>query len=122
MAGTSSKIPIEITSDKETVSIEAALAFAASSPVTPAAVPAIHSPISDSRKAKSIQSISDKAKRSLFVTDVTKTEWCDKQMEFSLFAEEWCSQTQTDMALVYGGGGRRNNDAMQADIDRHINR
>ncbi|KAJ1377706.1 Exonuclease V [Sesbania bispinosa] len=157
MAGTSSKTPIEITSDEDIVSIEAALAFAASSPVTPAAVPAIHSPISDSRKAKSIQSISVKAKRrlfscaepdiedygnlvttqkkksraadtlldrfrrkkGLFVTDVTKTEWCDKQMEFSLFAEEWCSQTQTDLALVYGGGGRKNNDAMQAGIDRH---
>ncbi|KAJ1415927.1 Exonuclease V [Sesbania bispinosa] len=136
MAGTSSKTPIEITSDKEIVSIEAALAFAASSPVTPAAPREAYSAVlnltyiedygnlvtTQKKKSRAADTLLDRfrSKRGLFVTDVTKTKWCDKQMEFSLFAEEWCSQTQTDFALVYRGGGRKNNDAMQAGIARHI--
>ncbi|KAE9611738.1 putative exonuclease V [Lupinus albus] len=75
-----------------------------------------------------------RSKRGLFVTDVTKTEWCEKQMEFSLFFkewknnnepqrhddfEEWCNKKQTDFALVYGGG-RKNNEARKAGIARHI--
>ncbi|CAL0316389.1 unnamed protein product [Lupinus luteus] len=67
-----------------------------------------------------------RSKRGLFVTDVTKTEWCEKQMEFSLFfeewksnnEEEWCNKKQKDLALVYGG--RKNNEARKAGIARHV--
>ncbi|AES60682.1 defects in morphology protein 1 precursor [Medicago truncatula] len=147
MAGTSSKIPVEIISDDEMASIDAALAFAARSLVTPAAsVPAIHSPISASwsrRIGTSFQSVPVRAKRStkkkkksradntllhrfrskrgLFVTDITKTEWCDKQMEFSLLFEEWKNhEAKPDLAFVYGGGGSWKSKAMKAGIDRHF--
>lgn len=162
MAGTSSKIPVEIISDDEMASIDAALASAACSPVTPAAaVPAIHSPISASWSRKigtSFQSVPVRAKRrlfscsepdiedigsflsakkkksradntllhrfrskrGLFVTDITKTEWCDKQMEFSLFFEEWKNhEAKPDLAFVYGGGSWKSK-AMKAGIDRHF--
>lgn len=152
-------------------SIDAALATAACSSVTPAtcssvtpaaaAVPVIHSPTSATRIRRistSTQSVPAQAKRSLFthsepaiedigsfvsnrkkksraddtllhrfrskrglfVTDITKTEWCEKQMEFSLFSEEWKNyEAKPDTAFVYGGG-RRNSNPMKAGIDRHV--
>ncbi|CAL5209934.1 unnamed protein product [Lathyrus oleraceus] len=163
MAGTSSKIPIEIVSDDEMASIDAALSSAACSSVTPAAaVPAVHSPAPAPaprirRNSTSIQSVTTKAKkgpftcsesdiedigsfastsrkksreddtllhrfrskRGLFVTDITRTEWCEKQMEFSLFSEEWKNhEAKPDLAFVYGGGSRKSK-AMRAGIDRH---
>ncbi|XP_027367136.1 exonuclease V, chloroplastic-like [Abrus precatorius] len=143
MAGTSSKTPIEIVSDN--------FASAACSPLTSAAIPTTPTPSSASKYPKnaiSIHSFSVQAKRStrkkrsrvadtllhrfrskkgLFVTDVTKTEWCEKQMEFSLFHEEWknnagqewCSQKQMDLALVFRGG-REKNEAMRAGMVRHV--
>ncbi|XP_019441456.1 PREDICTED: exonuclease V, chloroplastic-like isoform X2 [Lupinus angustifolius] len=62
-----------------------------------------------------------RSKRGLFVTDVTKTEWCEKQMEFSLFFEEWKSNNEPqrhDDDFDYGGG-RKNNEAKKAGIARH---
>ncbi|KAL5070414.1 hypothetical protein RYX36_021301 [Vicia faba] len=159
MAGTSSKVPIEIVSDDEMASIDAALTSAARSSVTPAAaVPAIHSSasaprvrrnsttvtveakkgpftcsesdiedigsfVSTSRKKKSREDDTllhrFRSKRGLFVTDITRTEWCEKQMEFSLFSEEWKNhEPKPDLAFVYGGGKRKSK-AMRAGIDRH---
>lgn len=56
-------------------------------------------------------------KRGLFVTDVTKTEWCERQMEFFLFSEEWKNIEAKKMDF---GGGRRNNEAIKAGRDRHV--
>lgn len=57
----------------------------------------------------------------MFVTDITKTEWCDKQMEFSLLFEEWKNhEAKPDLAFVYGGGGSWKSKAMKAGIDRHF--
>ncbi|WVZ24112.1 hypothetical protein V8G54_002656 [Vigna mungo] len=44
-----------------------------------------------------------RSKKGLFVTDVTKTEWCERQTEFSLFSEEW-----------------KNNEAMEVGRKRHV--
>ncbi|KAL1296018.1 hypothetical protein HN51_056800 [Arachis hypogaea] len=66
-------------------------------------------------------------KRGLFVTDVSKTEWCQKQMEFSLFFDdEECNNNNSDdkecFSFVYEGTGKNNNhyQAMKAGIDRHV--
>ncbi|GAU24311.1 hypothetical protein TSUD_49010 [Trifolium subterraneum] len=162
MAGTSSKVPIEIVSDDEMASIDVAFATAACSRVTPVAAPAIYSPASTPRIRRigtSIESVPVRAKRGLFtcsdpdiedigsfvrasrkkksreddtllhrfrskrglfVTDITKTEWCEKQMEFSLFYEEWKNhEAKPDFAFVYGGASRKSK-AMKAGIDRHV--
>jgi exonuclease V len=161
MAGTSSKIPIEIVSDDEMASIDAALANAACSGITPVAAPAKHTQASTPRIRRfgtSIESVPVRAKRGLFtysepdiedigsfvrtsrkkksreddtllhrfrskrglfVTDITKTEWCEKQMEFSLFYDEWKNhEAKPDFAFVYGGGSRKSK-AMKAGVDRH---
>ncbi|XP_058769472.1 exonuclease V, chloroplastic-like [Vicia villosa] len=162
MAGSSSKIPIEIISDDEMAFIDAAFTSAACSSVTTAAaVPALHSPasaprvcrnststqsvtadskkgpftcsepdiedigsfVSTSRKKKSREDDTllhqFRSKRGLFVTDITKTEWCEKQMEFSLFFEEWKNhEAKPNSAFVYGGGSRKSK-AMRAGKDRH---
>lgn len=71
-----------------------------------------------------------RSRRGLSVTDVSKTEWCDKQMEFSLSfkefkndetkpGEEWCSQRKIDLDISFRGG-RRKNEAIKAGIDRHV--
>ncbi|KAL5076684.1 hypothetical protein RYX36_015668, partial [Vicia faba] len=60
-----------------------------------------------------------RSKRGLFVTDITRTEWCEKKMEFSLFSKEWKNhEAKPDFAFVYGGGSRKRK-AMRASIDRH---
>ncbi|MED6176195.1 hypothetical protein PIB30_085743 [Stylosanthes scabra] len=54
-----------------------------------------------------------RSKRGWFVTDVSKTEWCQKQMEFSLLYDD----------QEEGRAGTRknnNNEAMKAGIDRHV--
>lgn len=56
-----------------------------------------------------------RSKKGLFVTDLTKTEWCEKQMELSLFSKEW----NNGEALGFVGG-KINSEAMQAGIDRHV--
>ncbi|KAL1342911.1 hypothetical protein AAHE18_09G191100 [Arachis hypogaea] len=72
-----------------------------------------------------------RSKRGLFVTDVSKTEWCQKQMEFSLFFDdEECNNNNNDdkecFSFVYEGrasGTGKNNthdQAMKAGIDRHV--
>lgn len=69
MAGASSNIPTEIRSDEGIVSMEAALASAASSPVISAAIPAIQSPTPASKlqgNAISVQLDSAQTKRRLF--------------------------------------------------------
>ncbi|QCD84425.1 exonuclease V, chloroplastic-like [Vigna unguiculata] len=58
-----------------------------------------------------------RSKKGLFVTDVTKTEWCERQMEFSLFSEEWKNNEGRPMD---SGGGRRNSEAMKAGRNRHV--
>ncbi|KAK7280369.1 hypothetical protein RJT34_25433 [Clitoria ternatea] len=64
-----------------------------------------------------------RSKKGLFVSDVTKTEWCEKQMEFSLFNEEWKNNEANpyeELAHVFGRGRKCNNEAIQAGIDRHV--
>ncbi|CAJ1977433.1 unnamed protein product [Sphenostylis stenocarpa] len=58
-----------------------------------------------------------RSKRGLFVTDVAKTEWCERQTEFSLFSEEWKSNEGKRVGF---GGGRRNNEAIKAGRNRHV--
>jgi len=58
-----------------------------------------------------------RSKRGLFVTDVTKTEWCERQMEFSLFSEEWKNNEGKPMDF---GGGKRITEAMKAGRNRHV--
>ncbi|KAL4270804.1 hypothetical protein S245_031122 [Arachis hypogaea] len=72
-----------------------------------------------------------RSKRGLFVTDVSKTEWCQKQMEFSLFFDDEESNNNNNddkecFSFVYEGrasGTGKNNthdQAMKAGIDRHV--
>ncbi|KAB1227014.1 Exonuclease V, chloroplastic [Morella rubra] len=75
------EIPIEFVSEDEMALIDFALAAACSS------IPPIRSPFTFQRHARSIQSISVLAKRSLSgltVPDLRIREWCEKQMEFVL--------------------------------------
>ncbi|KAL9317216.1 hypothetical protein ACSQ67_013733 [Phaseolus vulgaris] len=58
-----------------------------------------------------------RSKRGLSVTDVSKTEWCERQMEFSLLFEEWKNNEYKQMDF---GGRRRNNEAMKAGRNRHV--
>ncbi|RDY13825.1 Exonuclease V, chloroplastic, partial [Mucuna pruriens] len=122
-------IPIEIVSDDEMAVIEAALAFASTrsfSAVRSSSPPHFHTnalsitvvskrrlssgsdmeDLPPTRKKKSTLSdsflIRFRNKRGLSVTDLTSTEWCSKQMEFSLLL-----------------GGRKVNQAMRAGIARH---
>lgn len=125
-------IPIEIISDEEMALIEAAFAFAStrslsalrsSSSSSSSSPPHFHaitvvskrklstgSDIEDllpTRKKKSNLSSDSflrrfRNKRGLSVTDLTSTEWCPKQMEFSLVL-----------------GGRKVNQVMKAGIARH---
>ncbi|KAL2324192.1 hypothetical protein Fmac_023250 [Flemingia macrophylla] len=58
-------------------------------------------------------------KRGLYVSDVTRTEWCERQMEFTLFSEEEWKNNNEDRQSYFGGGSRRNNKAIKAGRDRH---
>lgn len=121
-------IPIEIISDDEMALIEAAFAFASTRTfsslrsssssklplctnvlsITPLSKRKLSSDIEDLPTCKKKHTLSDsflhrfRNKRGLSVTDLTSTEWCPKQMEFSLLL-----------------GGRKVNEAMRAGIARH---
>lgn len=58
-----------------------------------------------------------RSKKGLFVTDVTKTEWCERQMEFSLFSEEWKNKEGKPMDF---GGEKRISEAMEVGRNRHV--
>lgn len=62
-----------------------------------------------------------RSRRGLLVTDVSKTEWCDKQMKFSLFYKEskYNESKQMDLNPSFQGG-RRKNKAIKAGMDRHV--
>ncbi|TKY67257.1 Exonuclease V [Spatholobus suberectus] len=121
-------IPIEIISDDEMALIEAALAFASTrsfSAIRSSSPPHFHAnalsvtvlskrrlssggDIEDLPTRKKKSTLSDsflhrfRKKRGLSVTDLTSTEWCPKQMEFSLLL-----------------GGRKVNQVMRVGIARH---
>ncbi|ESW04174.1 hypothetical protein PHAVU_011G072700 [Phaseolus vulgaris] len=124
-------IPIKIISDDEMALIEAAFAFAStrscsairsssSSSKSPLHNNALSITIASKRRLSSGSDIEDlptrkkkhplpdsflhrfRNKRALSITDLTSTEWCQKQVEFSLLL-----------------GGRKVNQAMRAGIARH---
>ncbi|KAL6624321.1 hypothetical protein ACP70R_031642 [Stipagrostis hirtigluma subsp. patula] len=109
------ELAVEIVSDEEMALIEAALALAAARPLlSPAARRA--APLSCCAAAGSAGDIEDppppptrrsllarfRERRALAVTDITATEWCDKQMEF-----------------VLEHGRPKRTEAMKAGSDRH---
>ncbi|MED6194170.1 hypothetical protein PIB30_026035 [Stylosanthes scabra] len=88
---------------------------------------------SKKKKKRVADTLLDKyrSKRGWFVTDVSRTEWCEKQMEFSLFYDDQeCKNNNNNdddeehLSLVYEGrsGTRKNkkHEAMKAGIDRHV--
>ncbi|OEL29692.1 Exonuclease V, chloroplastic [Dichanthelium oligosanthes] len=92
------EIPVEIVSDEEMAFIEAALAAAAAgarpllssaarraaAPLSCAAYSAAGGDIEDSPPPQRSLLARFRERRALAVTDITATEWCEKQMEFVL--------------------------------------